>query len=82
MCGRFALYPTPGEIERMFMLSDVGDIPPSYNITPTQQCPVVLVENGRRLLSWRRWSKGIDNRYSMINARDDTFAPKRRNGDV
>ena len=56
---------------------------PRFNIAPTQPVPVVRqADNARRemvLVRWGLvpgWSKGLDSRYSMINARVETVATK------
>ncbi len=57
--------------------------PAWFNIAPTQAAPVVRIdEAGSRqlvLLRWGlvpSWSKGLDSRYSMINARAEAVATK------
>lgn len=56
---------------------------PRFNVAPSQQAPIVVAdENGVRSLRQMRWglvphwSKGPDNRFSMINARAETVADK------
>ena len=87
MCGRFTLRtPTPVLI-KTFRLSNVADdaqdLPPRYNVAPTQQIAVVRNDDeARRQLVNMRWGlvpfwakdKSIGNR--MINARCETVAEK------
>lgn len=84
MCGRYTLS-TPGELlAELFELPSVPDLPPRYNIAPTQEVAAVRRETpeaGRELalLHWGLipfWAKerAIGNR--MINARADGIAEK------
>ena len=70
-------------VVRLFRLEGAPAASPRYNIAPTQ--PVVAVRPGERagrearMLRWGlvpHWSKGPDNRYSMINARLESVAQK------
>ncbi|MBK1621320.1 hypothetical protein CKO42_23465 [Lamprobacter modestohalophilus] len=85
MCGRFAQYANPDILAQHFRLeSATVDAKPRYNVAPTQ--PVLTVrlaedQQHRECVSLRWglvpfWSKGPDNRYSMINARAETVASK------
>ena len=83
MCGRFVQYSAPDVYASEFELESLCEVEPRYNVAPTQ--PVLAVrqgESGRRELVRLRWglvpgwSKGPDNRYSMINARAETVASK------
>ena len=88
MCGRFALI-TPGEtVLTAFEVDanplDLAQIPPRYNIAPTQ--PVLAVRaaaNGRQreltLFQWGlvpSWSQDPKLGARMINARSETVAEK------
>ena len=83
MCGRYFLHSTADQLTRLFGEMPMPLLAPRYNIAPSQPVPVVR-ENaaGKRemvLLHWGLvpgWSKGPDNRYSMINARVETVASK------
>src|ERR671917_2228509 len=83
MCGRYTLT-TP--VERLaeefgFEASSV-ELPPNYNVAPTQQVAAVLEEGGERRLEVLRWGlipswaddPGIGSR--MINARSETAPEK------
>lgn len=87
MCGRYSLTTPPEAMARLFRITaPLPNLPPRYNIAPTQDAPVVrpLVEGpmGRALamLRWGlvpHWSVAPDSRYSMFNARAETVAEKR-----
>lgn len=85
MCGRFAQYANPEILAHHFRLETTAvDAQPRYNVAPTQ--PVLAVrltedQQHRECVNLRWglvpfWSKGPDNRYSMINARAETVASK------
>ncbi|MEA3641175.1 MAG: SOS response-associated peptidase [Lamprobacter sp.] len=85
MCGRFALFSDPDTLAHHFGLETPAvDVQPRYNVAPTQSVLAVqLAEDQQRRelvpLRWGLvpfWSKGPDNRYSMINARAETVASK------
>ena len=83
MCGRFDLHTSVHELVRMLRAGITVEPPPRYNTAPTQSIGAVRIsqEGGRELLTLRWglvpfWSKGPDNRYSMINARAETLAQK------
>jgi putative SOS response-associated peptidase YedK len=85
MCGRFAQYADPDTLAHHFGVEATAvDAQPRYNVSPTQPIRVVRLaadRQHRELVSLRWglvpfWSKGPDNRYSMINARAETVASK------
>ncbi|BBK30668.1 putative SOS response-associated peptidase YedK [Stella humosa] len=83
MCARYSITTAPEAIARLFRTAGpLPNLPPRYNLAPTQSAPVVRPGGeGRRLdlLRWGlipSWSKGPDARFSMINARADTLAVK------
>jgi len=86
MCGRFVQHADPEiyvsryDIEE---IADLGDDRLRYNVAPTQ--PILAIrttdDGSRQLLPLRwglvpHWSKGPDNRYSMINARAESVHEK------
>ena len=83
MCGRYQIT-TPAEALRgLFKTTGpLLNLRPRYNLSPTQDAPIVrMTENGRELamLRWGlvpSWSDGPDTRYRMINARAETVATK------
>jgi len=83
MCGRFAFYSPAEAVTRLFAAESTTDMPPRFNIAPTQAAPVVRQdEDGIRRLCALRWGlvpfwakdPAIGNR--MINARAETVAAK------
>jgi putative SOS response-associated peptidase YedK len=84
MCGRYSLRKPTREIAGEFDLADVPELPPRYNIAPTQDVPVVRLapDRQRREFGLLRWGlipswaddPGIGNR--LINARGETVAGK------
>lgn len=84
MCGRYTLS-TPGEvISELFGVEPPEGLSPRYNIAPTQESPVIRVEDPDqgRVCDFLRWGlvpfwaddPSIGNR--MINARAETAAKK------
>jgi putative SOS response-associated peptidase YedK len=79
MCGRFARFKAPSVYAKTFGLASVPEVPPNYNVAPTQAIPVVRMEDDHRacvLLRWGlvpSWSK--DGR-PFINARGESVATK------
>ena len=84
MCGRFTLRTKAEEIALHFVLADVPDLKPRYNIAPTQKVATIrfVPQRGNRQLSLLRWGlipywaddPTIGNR--LINARSETVAIK------
>jgi len=79
MCGRFIQYSAPEVYASQFDLDSLCEASPRYNVAPTQL--VLAIRHGGEVkrefvpLRWGlvpSWSKGPDNRYSMINARAET----------
>ncbi|GAV23570.1 SOS response-associated peptidase [Carboxydothermus pertinax] len=82
MCGRFSMAEDFTVLEKLFDLEPI-DFPlkPRYNIAPTQDVPVVLWDNGRRLKLFRwglipSWAKDPAIGNKMINARAETIDQK------
>jgi len=81
MCGRFTLTVSPEDLQAAFPDFHIpGDIPPSYNIAPSQPIPVIPNDgkNSLDFYSWGlipSWTKA-DNvgKYNLINARSETAA--------
>ncbi|BBK43595.1 DUF159 family protein [Allostella vacuolata] len=87
MCARYSITTAPEALARLFgSAGPPPNLPPRYNVAPTQKAPVVRAAGagqmgGRRLdlLRWGlipSWSKGPDARFTMVNARADTVADK------
>ena len=83
MCGRFTLTVSPEELQAAFPNFHIpGDIPPSYNIAPSQPIPVVP-NDGTKTLDFYHWglipswTKAEKlGKYNLINARSETAAEK------
>ncbi len=81
MCGRFALK-NPQAIKAAFGLEEMPDLPPRYNIAPSQDIAIVRFSPAGRHLSLAHWglipswSKESDKSYSTINARAETVDTK------
>jgi putative SOS response-associated peptidase YedK len=52
MCGRATLSLPPEELKEAFGLDDVPDMPPRFNIAPTQPMPIIRVPRRLELLRW------------------------------
>ena len=81
MCGRFALK-NPKALKAAFDLKEMPDLPPRYNIAPSQDIAIIRADaNGRHLslAHWGlipSWAKESDKSYSTINARAETVDTK------
>lgn len=81
MCGRFALK-NPQAIKAAFDLVDMPELPPRYNIAPTQDIAIIRAEPAGRHLSLAHWglipawAKEAGSGYSTINARAETVDTK------
>lgn len=82
MCGRFAVTVAPAMIASHYGLTESVEFPPNYNVTPSQQIPVVRSMDGKRtlaLMHWGlipHWAKDERIGYKMINARAETVFEK------
>ncbi|MGB5716896.1 MAG: SOS response-associated peptidase, partial [Gammaproteobacteria bacterium] len=83
MCGRFTLHtPVAGILEAFSLASYPVALLPRYNITPSQDIPVVRASDEGRELRMARWglvpgwSKEVRPKYSTINARAESVAEK------
>ena len=80
MCGRYSITTPVEALARLFRFSGpLPNLPPRYNVAPTQQVPIVrrASANGERELLQVRWglvpfwAKDAKISYSLINARAD-----------
>jgi putative SOS response-associated peptidase YedK len=78
MCGRY-VSPSEASIEREFNLVHMEwQFPPSFNVAPTQEVPIVRLRKGEREGIRLRWglipyfAQGVPPKYSTINARMET----------
>ncbi|MSO74677.1 MAG: SOS response-associated peptidase [Alphaproteobacteria bacterium] len=84
MCGRYSLTSPPEAMKRLFDLETTPNLPPRYNIAPTQIAPVVRHSQGttKRELAQLRWglvpswAKDLSIGAKLINARGETVAEK------
>ena len=82
MCGRYTLT-SPDDIAARFglgALSETGtDIQPRFNVSPSQEVPVIRSRDGQTGLELMRWGfqpawmKGKGNRPPPINARGESL---------
>jgi putative SOS response-associated peptidase YedK len=82
MCGRFVRSSSAQTIAAMFGV-EIGDLPPSYNIAPSQSVAAVWqLPDPDPQLHWLRWgliptwAKDPKIGYKLINARAETVAEK------
>ena len=84
MCGRFALKAPPRSIQEHFHLPEAVDLPPRYNIAPSQSVAVVRHMPGNNspqlnMLHWGLipyWAKDLKTAYKLVNARGETLNQK------
>ena len=92
MCGRYANTKSGDELGAYFEADEVDDVamPPSWNIAPTQQVPVVVDRVPKddpdgmpsRLVTAARWSlvprwaTELTSKYPTFNARSETVTEK------
>ena len=83
MCGRFAIYSSVQSIiDYAKALSEIDSFEPNYNAAPEQNIPIILKENGRKILKLFRWglipfwAKKGKIGYKLINAKAETIAEK------
>lgn len=81
MCGRFVINIPLDLFLKFFGLKEAPELPPRFNIAPTQSVPVIReAADGSRYLSLARWglitpwSKEADD--GLINARSETVNEK------
>lgn len=82
MCGRYIITSAPEALRRLFAYAEQPNLPPRYNVAPTQPVPVVIGENGARrfrLMRWGfmpSWVKDPRTFALVINARSETILDK------
>jgi len=86
MCGRFTSQYSWAELRALYGLSDISfpatNFPPRYNIAPTQDVPVVRLNDGKREAALLKWglvpssAKDTRDAAKLINARSETVAEK------
>lgn len=83
MCGRYSLTKTgKKKLAKRFKVTKMPrDLKPRYNIAPSQKIAVISNKSPEEITRMRwglvpHWAKGIDARYSMINARAESILKK------
>lgn len=84
MCGRFAFFLPPSELQRLFGCVNLVNFPSRYNAAPMQD-HAVIIRNRMGLARWGLlppWAEGDEGKddralaAKMINARSETAAEK------
>jgi putative SOS response-associated peptidase YedK len=80
MCGRFVRFTSWAELRATLCLQSLAELPPSYNVAPTQQVLVAREHDGQREGVVMRWglipSWAKDKKAPQINARAESAADK------
>ncbi len=83
MCGRYSQIHSWEELREWFsLIGPALNLPPRYNIAPTQDVTVIRAGDERRYASQMRWglvpfwAKDLSIGAKMINARSETVAEK------
>jgi putative SOS response-associated peptidase YedK len=82
MCGRYVQFTLFPLLKQEFNLEGPEvTLYPSWNIAPTQEVPVIVNDDGNRLMLCRwglipTWAKDLSIGSRMINARAETLAEK------
>ncbi|MGB2692258.1 MAG: SOS response-associated peptidase [Thermodesulfobacteriota bacterium] len=85
MCGRFVKKSSKEELRKRFGFNDPNPgvlLEPSYNIAPSQEQPILIVSEDRRILTMMKWglvpywSKDPKIGFKMINARSEGIEQK------
>ncbi|MBD3425894.1 MAG: hypothetical protein GF409_01530 [Candidatus Omnitrophica bacterium] len=83
MCGRYSLTKTgKKKLAKRFKVRKMSrDLKPRYNIAPSQKIAVISNKSPEEITHMRwglvpHWTKEIDARYSMINARAESILKK------
>lgn len=82
MCGRFVITSPPAALRQIFGYTEQPNLPPRFNIAPTQPVPVITIENGVRhfrLMRWGflpAWVKDPRQFSLVINTRSETVLEK------
>jgi putative SOS response-associated peptidase YedK len=80
MCGRYILRMQDKYLREWNLHGPPAWVTASYNIAPTQQVPIMRLENGAPAAAMVRWglipsfAHGNPGKFSTINARIETFA--------
>lgn len=84
MCGRYVLRATLQQLTDQYQAESRGlFVEPNYNVAPSLNMPVVVQNEGKRILDKYRWglipfwADSIKTGYSMINARSESLSTKK-----
>jgi putative SOS response-associated peptidase YedK len=86
MCGRYVTSKATGDLLRHFEATDVEGIPPSLNVAPTLDVPIIAerldedaVERRFLIARWGlapSWAKDIKIGWKLMNARSESILDK------
>ena len=80
MCGRFSVISNSKKVEEHFRLMRSGEFIHSYNVNPSNNIPVVRLEDGDRILENMHWGLiphwAKDKKIKPINAKAETIGQK------
>jgi putative SOS response-associated peptidase YedK len=77
MCGRIGFDIRPGQLaERFPWLRIPEDLPPRYNVAPSQ--PLLVIDEGRKEFAFLRWGIDGHSRTGHFNLREETVASNPR----
>lgn len=86
MCGRYTLTRRQAEIMERFAIETFlcaeEELKPRFNIAPSQMVPVIITQDGKRVLANLKWglipfwAKDLGSVKAVINARCETVAEK------
>lgn len=83
MCGRFTLDTTATDLAQHFEVEISGNIPPRYNIAPSQPISAIAQDEAKRFIAMMKWGlipswvKSLDSwKGNLINARAETITEK------
>jgi putative SOS response-associated peptidase YedK len=87
MCGRYTMFLKPDDLKKRFRASVSDEVAqklekPRYNLAPTQDVPIITMQNGERIADMVRWglipswAKDESIGSKLINARSETLTEK------
>ena len=82
MCGRYVIFSAPEAIRALFRYGEQPNIPPRYNIAPTQPIPIVRLVDGKQSFALMRWGllpSWVEDPKTfplLINARGESVLDK------
>ena len=87
MCGRYTMFLKPDDLKKRFRANVSDEIAekletPRYNLAPTQDVPIITMQNGERFADMVRWglipswAKDESIASKLINSRAETLLEK------